>query len=886
MNHPTQHFSREEPLPGYTTTELLGRGGFGEVWRAVAPGGVAKAIKLVFGDDPKRAELELRSLNRIKDVRHPLILSIDRIEVVKGTLVIVTELGDCNLKETCLRFRSQGHAGIPQPEVLSLLHDAAEALDYIYAEHSLQHLDVKPENFLVFGKHLKIADFGVVKHIYERSASMVHGLTPVYSAPELFEGKANRHTDQYSLAIVYQEMLTGQLPFDGLSTARLATQHLKEAPNLQSLPIRQQPIIARALSKDPHQRFHCCVELMEELENAASQSVHSVGELRAFVPLANEDKTRLLPSPAAAHPTISPQNSLTQANEDAAAKPRVHALLQSIEQGVQSLPPAIIVGIGGTAAHVIRQLWVRINERLGRLDETPSLQLLMIDSDGKQLNQINRNEEIWRDIETIATPLRRSDQYRSQHDYLRRWLNRRWLYNIPRDQSTDGIRPLGRLALVSNFKRVLSAIEKAILECSSPESAVQSADSLDLPFAPGKPRVLLLASISGGTGSGMLLDLAYAIRSKLRKAGFDSDRVDAVLMHSTPRNKGRDKAIANAYATLQELEHYSLRGNYYPGDPHVGIEAFHGNNRVFGELDFLPLGENLDEHQWLDAADDVAEYLFGSLLEPQSISPSKTKTEGAVGRTIAIRQLGAANRAFLKEFSSQICLEMLNCWRGRELQDRNTVSFTQPTTFLHHLSASNAAKHRRLSGLLDEKIESVGLTLDRLLQHAAEVLTQEVGKSPEKYVENMVQDALRLEANPDESPSHAAFPLIDHWLSADKGGAEVCDENGYQTLFGTLLVRSETIANKLASELRDWLQQLVNDPNSRVDGSQYAAEQADARLQDLLSAVASDIAHEREKTAGLKLSITSGSYDIVSKRSRWNPFRARATRTKRNWRRH
>ncbi len=181
MNHPTTRFSREEPLPGYVTTELIGRGGFGEVWKAIAPGGVSKAIKIVIGDNSSRADAELRSLNRIKDVRHPLILSIDRIEVVKGTLVIVTELGDCNLKEYGQKFRNRGNIGIPQQEMLRLIRDAAEALDYIYAEHSLQHLDVKPENFLVFGQRLKIADFGVVKHIYERSASVVHGLTPVYA---------------------------------------------------------------------------------------------------------------------------------------------------------------------------------------------------------------------------------------------------------------------------------------------------------------------------------------------------------------------------------------------------------------------------------------------------------------------------------------------------------------------------------------------------------------------------------------------------------------------------------------------------------------------------------------------------------------------------------
>src|SRR4051812_46690516 len=92
---PGTDFSRLEPIPGYRTTDLLGRGGYGEVWRASAPGGVPKAIKLVFGGgNSTHAESELRSLNRIKDVRHPLILSIDRIERQGSVLVIVMELAD------------------------------------------------------------------------------------------------------------------------------------------------------------------------------------------------------------------------------------------------------------------------------------------------------------------------------------------------------------------------------------------------------------------------------------------------------------------------------------------------------------------------------------------------------------------------------------------------------------------------------------------------------------------------------------------------------------------------------------------------------------------------------------------------------------------------
>lgn len=878
MSQLTTRFSREEPLPGYVTTELIGRGGFGEVWRAVAPGGVATAIKMVFGDNSSRADAELRSLNRIKDVRHPLILSIERIEVVKGTLVIVTELGDCNLKEHCQKYRSRGNAGIPQKETLRLIRDAAEALDYIYAEHSLQHLDVKPENFLVFGQRLKIADFGVVKHIYERSASVVHGLTPVYAAPELFEGKANRHTDQYSLAIVYQEMLTGQLPFDGLSPARLATQHMKEPPNIHSLPARQQPVIARALSKNPDQRFESCVELVKELEKAVEKSEQAAVRDNAPIPVGNKsaglpnalERTAVLDAiPREDHPSQTTPSS----RDESTSTRHLDEILSNIDRSSQLLPPTIVVGIGSTAANVLQQLRVRINERLGHLRNAPSLQLFLIDSDVQQLNQINHDEDVWQEIQTIAAPVRKADDYRPLDQYLKRWINRRWLYNIPRDQSTDGMRPLGRLALVSNFQRVFSTIEKAINESCTKESAARTTETLEIPFASGKPRVLLLTSISGGTGSGMLLDVAYGIRSQLTKAGFDSDKVDAILLHSTPRNKGRDKALANAYATLQELEHYSLRGNYFPGDTHMEIPAFHGNNRTFGELDFIHLGDNLDEQQWKDASDDVAEYLFCSLMEYHRNRQSGLQSDSVQGRSIAIQQLGAANRPFLKEFSSQLCLELLDTWRGRELQDRNTVSFTQPTTFLNHSIVTNAAKHRRLSQALDQKIESIGLTIERLRGDTEKILTQEVGKSAKAYVEFLVQDALKLEASEHTPLPHAALQLLDHILTNEE--ADEFAENAQNTLFDTLLLRSETIANKLASELMGHLHEHVNDPKSRVDGAQFAAEHAHARIQDLISAVNRDAARAREKADGLKVAIKHDFEELKCRRSRWMPFRSK-----------
>lgn len=253
------------PSEGYRLLERIGAGQFGEVFRALAPGGGEVAVKRIFRAlDDEASQRELQALELIRSLRHAFLLQTQGYWALKDRVVMVMELADDSVSDWFKACRAEGKPGIPAPELIAYLREAAEALDYMHGKGVL-HRDIKPGNLLRLSGHAKVADFGLARLQESQMMTATFCGTPVYMAPEVWQGKVSVHSDQYSLAVTYFEMRFGRRPFPGTDPYELGVQHLRDLPDLTGAGGRETRALLRALSKDPSQRFPSCREFVEAL---------------------------------------------------------------------------------------------------------------------------------------------------------------------------------------------------------------------------------------------------------------------------------------------------------------------------------------------------------------------------------------------------------------------------------------------------------------------------------------------------------------------------------------------------------------------------------------------------------------------------------------------
>lgn len=595
------HFEANvEPVPGYRLIDRLGSGGFGEVWKCIAPGGIYKAIKIIHGDlrsqdnDLVRyAEQELKSLERVKQVRHPFLLALDRYDIVDGRLLIIMELADCNLWDRFRVHRQKGLVGIPREELLTYMQETAEVLDLMNGEHGLLHLDVKPQNIFLQWNHVKVGDFGQVKDLQGLAAQVTGGITPVYAAPETFDGIVTRACDQYSLACVYQELLVGQRPFDGTSMNQLLMQHLSAPPNLNPAPPADRPALARALAKKSEDRFPTCAEfvrclrlgtpaLTPTVSLSVSGAVAANAAVRTTVATAllgnseGSDAIRWDAPPGGssiAGPIEFPSRSDTplpvvmiEAEPDLTAPPE--------RSGAGSLQPTLVIGLGAAGLQVVQRLRSDLRDRYGNADAIPAVRALYVDTDPMAVDFATM-EKPWERLaklkadQIFSVRLNRPTHYMKPklggHAITEGWFDPQLLNKLPRTPVTMGLRQFGRLAFFDYARALTQKIAHDLEMVLDPEAMTASMEQTGLDLHTNRPRVYIVANLAGGTGGGMFLDVAYTVRHRLRKLGYAQPDVVGILLvpPDAPGDEIPPLVRANVCAALTELNHYSRHNTQF-----------------------------------------------------------------------------------------------------------------------------------------------------------------------------------------------------------------------------------------------------------------------------------------------------------------------------------
>jgi serine/threonine protein kinase len=269
-------FSAGDKLGHYEITELIGKGGMGEVYRGVDTRlGRSVAIKVSAREFNDRFEREARA---ISSLNHPNICTLHDI----GPNYLVMEYIE---GETLSKIIDRGP--LPLDKVLSYAMQIVDALAAAHAK-GIIHRDLKPGNIIITRNGVKVLDFGLAKLSSDRlgseSVTRMDSVTdPItragavlgtvyYMAPEQMEGReTGEQSDIFSFGVVLYEMITGQRPFIGDTQAAVMASVLKDPPpsisqRRPTAPRALDRVVRRCLEKKPEDRWHSAHDLKPTLE--------------------------------------------------------------------------------------------------------------------------------------------------------------------------------------------------------------------------------------------------------------------------------------------------------------------------------------------------------------------------------------------------------------------------------------------------------------------------------------------------------------------------------------------------------------------------------------------------------------------------------------------
>jgi serine/threonine protein kinase len=266
-----------QQLGKYRLQRLLGVGGFADVYLGEHLHlGTLAAIKILRTKlTSEEVDVFHQEARRIARLSHPHIIRVFDFDVANMTPFLVMDFAQGGT----LRHRHPKGSQVQLSAIISYVHQIADALQYAH-DQKLVHRDIKPENMLIDQRgNILLSDFGVaaVAHSTESQTIVELAGTLPYIAPEQLQGLPRPASDQYSLAVVVYEWITGSRPFQG-TFAEVISQHMVRTPSplyghFPEITQGIENVIFKALSKEPHDRFPTIQDFAYALEQAYQEKV-------------------------------------------------------------------------------------------------------------------------------------------------------------------------------------------------------------------------------------------------------------------------------------------------------------------------------------------------------------------------------------------------------------------------------------------------------------------------------------------------------------------------------------------------------------------------------------------------------------------------------------
>jgi len=278
--------STSDPLIGrqlgdYKIEELIGHGGMARVYRGYdetldrnAAVKVIEPTLIASGEEDEYRDRFLREARAIARLNHSNIVGIYQFAQEDNLYFIAMAYLDGRDLRDVLKGYAEQKQLMPRDEMLKVLHDIANGLDYAH-KNNIIHRDIKPSNIIVTTEgNAVLTDFGLALNAVEGTIGNTFGSVH-YIAPEqaISSAQAVPQSDQYSLGVIVYELLAGQVPFDDASAMSVALKHISDPPPpIRDLNSKVSPeleaVVMKALDKEPTNRYETVNDFVTAFEEA------------------------------------------------------------------------------------------------------------------------------------------------------------------------------------------------------------------------------------------------------------------------------------------------------------------------------------------------------------------------------------------------------------------------------------------------------------------------------------------------------------------------------------------------------------------------------------------------------------------------------------------